>query len=533
MVNIHSPGRDFVLANIYRPPSASKSTFLVEFANLLTTLGIDAVNRLIICGDFNLPGNSSNTIDDELSELLHSTSFVQFVDAPTRYDTHHDKWSLLDLVISSSASILTSPVSVTSSHEISDHSLLLANLSTRRQKPPRRSYQYRNLKDIDLDSFQQQILASSLFTDPDPSVDGFEQQMENTITSILNELSPLKTGHRSGPRQTKNWLSPEAVEAKKHRRRLERRWKTSNAEPDRLAYRAACRTANKLIMKSRAATNLERINSCSKNPKSLWTTIKSILHSSTPAEQLSPAVSKPLADSLASFFREKIISLKLSISTKLGCPPSPFTFDKQHTGQTLDDFTPVTPAEVTQLLNSMSNKSSPLDYVATSLLKSCAGTFSILISHLANLSFNQATFPSKFKHALITPLLKKPGLSRSDLSNFRPISNLNTIGKILERLALKRLFPHISCSPSFSPLQSAYRKFHSTETALLKLTNDILNSIDHGKISILAALDMSAAFDTLDHATLLHRLEHTFGLSGCVNSTGSHLGKLYGLMLMK
>ena len=172
---------------------------------------------------FNLPGNSPNTIGDELSELLHSTSFVHFVDAPTRYDVHHDKWSLLDLVISSSASFLTSPVSVNSSHEISDHSLLLANLSTRRQKPPRRSYQYRNLKDIDLDSFQQQILASFLFTDPDPTVDGFEQQMENTITSILNDFSPLKTGHRSGPRQTKNWLSPEAVEAKKHRRRLERR----------------------------------------------------------------------------------------------------------------------------------------------------------------------------------------------------------------------------------------------------------------------------------------------------------------------
>ena len=125
---------------------------------------------------------------------------------------------MVDLVISSSASFLTSPISVTSSHEISDHSLLVANLSTKRQKPPRRSYQYRNIKDIDLVSFQQKILASSLFTDPDPSVDGFEQRMENTITSILNDFAPLKTGHRSGPRQTKNWLSPEAVEAKKCRR---------------------------------------------------------------------------------------------------------------------------------------------------------------------------------------------------------------------------------------------------------------------------------------------------------------------------
>ena len=89
---------------------------------------------------------------------------------------------------------------------------------------------------------------------------------------------------------------------------------------------------------------------------------------------------------------------------------------------------------------------------------------------------------------------------------------------MLERLALARLFPHISISPSFCPLQSAYRKFHSTETALLKLTNDIMETIDSGKITILTALDMSAAFDTLDHTTLLHRLQHTFGLSGYVIS---------------
>ena len=148
----------------------------------------------------------------------------------------------------------------------------------------------------------------------------------------------------------------------------------------------------------------------------------------------------------------------------------------------------------------MSNKSSQLDYIPTSLLKSSADIFSILISHLVNLSFTQAAFPSKFKLALISPLLKKPGLPKSELSNFRPISNLNTIGKILERLALARLFPHISIFPSFCPLQSAYRKFHSTETALLKLTNDIMETIDSGEITILTALDMSAAFDTLDHA---------------------------------
>ena len=156
--------------------------------------------------------------------------------------------------------------------------------------------------------------------------------------------------------------------------------------------------------------------------------------------------------------------------------------------------------------------------VCTTIMLTLSPSPYLPISHLANLSFTQATFPSKFKLALISPLLKKPGLLKSDLANFKPISNLNTIGKILERLALSRFFPHISKSPSFSPLQYVYRKFHSTETALLKLTNDIMETIDSGKIKILTALDMSAAFDTLDHITLLHRLQHTFGLSGYVIS---------------
>ena len=118
-------------------------------------------------------------------------------------------------------------------------------------------------------------------------------------------------------------------------------------------------------------------------------------------------------------FEIKIKCYMDSIATKLQGSTTPFDFDLPHSGEVLSDFTPVTPAEVSQLLRSMSNKSSPLDYIPTSLLKSCADTFSILISHLANLSFTQATIPSKFKLALISPLLKKPGLPKSDLDKFQ------------------------------------------------------------------------------------------------------------------
>ena len=207
-------------------------------------------------------------------------AFTQFVNSPTRHDSHHLTSSLLDLIITPSPSNLVSATSVVSSHEISDHDLALANLNTKRLKSPQRTYQYRNIKDIDLQSFQHNILSSSLVSDPDPTVDGYADQMESVITSALDRAAPLKTGRRSGPRKAKNWLSPDVIEAKKRRRRLERRWKASNAEPDRLAYRAACSTTNKLITHSRAASNLKCINEASSHPKQLWGTIKSLLHSS-------------------------------------------------------------------------------------------------------------------------------------------------------------------------------------------------------------------------------------------------------------
>jgi len=99
------------------------------------------------------------------------------------------------------------------------------------------------------------------------------------------------------------------------------------------------------------------------------------------------------------------------------------------------------------------------------IIKQCSPVFSDFIAYIANLSFSQGTFKSKFKHASVTPLLKKPGLNPSVSTNFRPISNLNNITKILERLFLTRLQPHIALSSNFNPLQSAYCKHHSTETS--------------------------------------------------------------------
>jgi hypothetical protein len=105
-------------------------------------------------------------------------------------------------------------------------------------------------------------------------------------------------------------------------------------------------------------------------------------------------------------------------------------------------------------------------------------------------------------------------LDEGDPSSYRPISNLNTIGKIIERVCLARLLPHVALTGNFSPLQSAYRKMHSTETALLKILDDLYRVVEKKNAAVLIGLDLSAAFDTVDHEILTERLDGTFGLTG-------------------
>ena len=118
------------------------------------------------------------------------------------------------------------------------------------------------------------------------------------------------------------------------------------------------------------------------------------------------------------------------------------------------------------------------------------------------------------KKGQVTPLLKKPGLDTADFQNFRPITNLTTISKIIERLALQRLRPYLASSLNYYILQSAFFTDRSAETALLKIVDDIRGHIDGGSVVPLVSLGISAAFDMVDHNLLLERPSVEFGVTG-------------------
>jgi len=201
-----------------------------------------------------------------------------------------------------------------------------------------------------------------------------------------------------------------------------------------------------------------------------WRIVNDLLHCHVTDKTRIDDENKHLCRTFADFFVSN--QLKLAISDKITLLIRiPNFHDPPHSGLPLNQLPAVTNAEVLKILNSSPAKSSPADYVPPSLIKACPGIFDELIAKLANLSSFEGCFPTSFKHAVVTPLLKKPSLDKSVPGNYRPISNLNFISKVLERLFLTRIQSHIFNSPKFNQYQSVYRRLFSTKRLLyLQLT---------------------------------------------------------------
>ena len=244
----------------------------------------------------------------------------------------------------------------------------------------------------------------------------------------------------------------------------------------------------------------------------MWRSLHKLLHS-RPTQNYTEDECSTLVNSFNSFFISKITKIHESIANTLASSPiSPFP-TRQFSGTPTSVLQPVSSEEVLKLIPLLPNKSSPLDSLPTTLLKKYALILSPILSKLANLSFSTGTFPSIFKKAQVLPLLKKPNLDPTSPANYRPISNLSTMSKLLERL-LSRLRPHITTSSNFSSFQSAYRPGFSTETALLHIFNNLSDICGKGNCAVMVGLDLSAAFDTINHQLLLERLKSDFGIDG-------------------
>ena len=183
------------------------------------------------------------------------------------------------------------------------------------------------------------------------------------------------------------------------------------------------------------------------------------------------------------------------------------------TTKTFHRFTEISEENLEKLIISGNSKSCSSDPAPTSLIKDSLPVLLPVLHSIVNKSLQSSVMPIDLKNAVVTPILKK-AQDKENLMNYRPVSNLPYLGKLIERVAVKQIDTHLTDENLHEPLQSAYRSHHSTETALVKVSNDILLALDQRKCVYLVLLDLSAAFDTIDHNVFLARLENENGVTG-------------------
>ena len=179
-----------------------------------------------------------------------------------------------------------------------------------------------------------------------------------------------------------------------------------------------------------------------------------------------------------------------------------------------ETFKPVSTEDIVKIVRNSSSKSCVLDTLPMWLFKDNIDIMCHALKTVVNKSFSSGEFPSKLREAIVCPVLKKSTLDKNVLQNYRPVSNIRYYSKIIEKIASGQLQEHLQVHGLQEEYQSAYRAQHSTETALLRVKTDILTEMDAGRAIYIVLLDLSAAFDTVDHQILLDRLSTSFNITG-------------------
>ena len=174
------------------------------------------------------------------------------------------------------------------------------------------------------------------------------------------------------------------------------------------------------------------------------------------------------------------------------------------------NFKTLTKDQVSLIIGKAGMKSCPLDPAPIFVVLEVLDVPLPVITCMINTSFESGLVAEEWRKTLVLPTLKKCGLEIA-YKNFRLVSNLPYVSKLSERAAADQLIDHMTINGLNLELQSAYERHHSTESALLKVKNDILLNMDAQKVTLLVLLDLSAAFDTVRHDILLDRLRSRFG----------------------
>ena len=254
-------------------------------------------------------------------------------------------------------------------------------------------------------------------------------------------------------------------------------------------------------------------HACSQRGSSRWLTHYFRGRDTSPLSH-STRVPRDLADNFAKFFTNKISTIHQVLSViPVGSTQPSNDMTDMYTGE-MTSLAATTENEVRKIILVGPSNTGSLDPMPTSMVKDCLQELAPVITNTINYSMAERVVPTTLRHANVVPVLKKPSLDKDVMKNYRPVSSLTYLLKILEKVVAKRLLDHMAHSNLHETLQSAYKPAHNTETALLRVQNDFLQAFDKRQCGMLILLDLSTAFDTVDHNVLLQRLSDRLNVKG-------------------
>lgn len=491
----------------YKKNGINSNSFFDEFTELLSK-HILLPGKLLLLGDFNIHWNKpTDSCTLKLRDILDSFQLRQHVCEPT-----HTSGNTLDLVISRQDDDVVRDVAVTDM--ISDHAVINIKLAISKPGLPQKKVTYRKYRAIDINKLRSDILESELSVSPSPTLNNLVDQYHTCLSNLMDKHAPVRSKMFT-ERPLYPWYNTDITEAKQWRRKCERLYRRTRLTVHKDMYREAREKMNKMIKDAKMSYYNDKImNGCS-NQKSLFTFLDKVCHrKQVVLPDLPP---DHLVTNFNEYFVEKITKIRKNLEEQIvDLPSDQPELDPDEATTSFTSFSHVSVEEVDKIIASASGASCALDPIPTWIMKQCKDELLPIITEIVNKSLIAGEFPRSMKNALVKPLIKKTSLDPSEYKNYRPVSNLGFVSKVIERVVANQLKTYLSDNNLDDKLQSAYRAKHSTETALLKVVSDIRCSIDNNRGVILMLLDLSAAFDTVDYDILVGRLASRLGIRGVV-----------------
>ena len=336
----------------------------------------------------------------------------------------------------------------------------------------------------------------------------------SVLSELLNKHAPLKSINIK-VRPDAPWYTGEIKAAKRECRRAERKMRNSGLQVHKDIYIAASNDVAFKIDQAKKIYYTSKVNT--KDQRKVFNVANELLNKSKNVLLPMFDSAKDLATRFNDFFITKIADIRrdlVKIQNNEGLNSNIFVPSISKPAPLLTNFEKATENEIKKIILPTKPTTCALDPISSKLIKECIDSLLPVITHIVNLSLSQGIMPVSLKKAVVKPLLKKINLILEILKNYRPVSNLMYLSKIIERVVAKRTLHHMDINDLHELYQSSYKKYHSCETAVLKVKDDIVTAVDSGKCVLLVLLDLSAAFDTVDHECLLKVLHERLGISG-------------------